>query len=119
MTELIADKILQMAIVAGVLIVLRESFKRRDEVKPSKAVSNWWHIYGWFMRLFVIGIVYQVSHNWWYVLFMVVLLFPIYNIGCAIGGKQKWYYLSGKGIDGLLLDIWMFIKKQYNKLIKK
>jgi len=104
------DKLTSILIVLGLFLVAREGFQQRDRIEPNKDYSKAWHIMGWFMRLLLVGAIYQCTLNWYYVVGMTFLLWVIYNISCNIGSKQKWFYLSDSGIDKILRKILFFVK---------
>lgn len=90
-----------LLLIAG-LIALRESIQERARVSFSSTISTAWHLCGWLIRFFVFALLFLVNSPIWLLVVSVVLMWPVYNIGCNIGAKKKWYYLSDKGIDGFL-----------------
>ena len=105
-----AQKIISMVIVIALLLAVREGFSLRDKIEPDKGFSKAWHWFGFLIRLLLAGIMFQASFNWFLTGIVIVILWPVYNIASNIGLKQKWYYLSNKGIDGILRKLLPFIK---------
>ena len=92
------------------LIIAREGFQQADWKKYNPAYSDIWHILGWVMRFIAFGMLYRTGANWILLFISVLLMWPIYNIVINIGRGNKWYYLSDKGIDGILRKILFFVK---------
>lgn len=92
-----------------ILIPLREGYQQRDRVEPSKYTSNIWHGLGLIMRLILILFIYITTKNLIYTTATLFMLTVVYSIACAIGSKQKWYYLSNRGIDKILRRLLFWI----------
>jgi len=60
------------------------------------------------IRLLLIAVVYLLSYNLILTVVTGLILTVFYSISCAIGSKQKYYYLSDRGIDGFIK--WIFNK---------
>jgi len=101
--------IIYILITIALLVTLREGLQQRDRVEPSKLMSDLWHFVGLVIRLTLITIVYLFTYNLYLTVVTGLILTVFYSISCAIGSKQKWFYLSDRGIDG-------FIKRTLNKL---
>lgn len=92
------------------MIILREGFQQRDRVKPSPKTSAIWHGLGWVIRFDLLLLLYVLQVNIWLLIVATILMWPVYNIACSIGRKQKWYYVDTKGIDGIIRKLLPFIK---------
>ena len=103
-------KIISIVIVIAMLLAVREGFSLRDRIDPGKGYSKAWHWFGFLIRLLLAGIMFQATFNWWLTGIVVVIIWPVYNIACNIGLKKKWYYLSNKGIDGVIRKLLPFIR---------
>jgi len=101
--------IVYLLIAISLLITLREGLQQRDRVAHTELMSGLWHFVGLVIRLTLITIVYLFTYNLYLTVVTGLILTVFYSISCAIGSKQKWYYLSDRGIDG-------FIKRILNKL---
>jgi VIT1/CCC1 family predicted Fe2+/Mn2+ transporter len=99
-----------LLIVISLLISLREGLQQRDRVSPSKLMSKLWHGVGFVLRMLLIVFVYFLTHDILLTLIITFILSILYSISCAIGSKQKWYYLSNSGIDKILRKLLFFIK---------
>jgi hypothetical protein len=93
----------------GFLIVIREGFQQRDRVDPNQSISALWHSYGFVIRFLVFGLLYRDGASWLTLTSSVILMWPLYNLACNIGGKKKWYYVSKKGIDLIIRKILFFV----------
>ena len=93
----------------AVLIVVREGFQQRDRVDPNQSISALWHSYGFIMRFLVFGLLYRTGADWIVLTASVVLMWPLYNVSCNLGGKKKWYYVSDRGIDLIIRKILFFV----------
>ena len=107
---------------------LQEGFQHRDRIEPDGSISRAWHIFGLIIRFsgFAILMLLVKQEPQWIKIFLgtayAIMAWPLYNISCAIGGKQKWYSLSDKGIDlalktikRFLINRWAWIARQYKK----
>lgn len=103
------QKIISLIIVVALFIVVREGFQQRDRVEPENGYSKAWHWFGFLIRLMVAGIMFQSSKDWLLTGLTIFILWPVYNIACNIGAKQKWYYLSKSGIDLIIRKCLPFI----------
>jgi uncharacterized protein involved in cysteine biosynthesis len=101
--------IVYLLISIALLITLREGLQQRDRVAHTELMSGLWHFVGLIIRVTLITVVYLLTYNLILTLLTGLILTVFYSIACAIGSKQKWYYLSDTGIDG-------FIKRLLNKL---
>ena len=102
-----------------VFLILREGFQQRDWKYPNASVNKWWHIYGWFMRLMIVGILYNSTKSWFQTIVAILLLWVVYNISCALGRKEKWYYLGSSGIDGIIRKVGVVIKNLIMRVVVK
>lgn len=100
---------LYLLLLVCLLITVREGFQQRDRVEPENGYSKAWHWFGFLMRFLVFALVFRLGQSWIYNSIAIVILWPLYNIACNIGMKQKWYYLSNKGIDGFIRKCLPFI----------
>jgi fatty-acid desaturase len=103
------DKIESLIWALSAFLLAREIFQLRDKTEPNKGYSKAWHAMGWFMRLLVVGLIFQATFNWLLTTLMIIILWPVYNISCNIGLKRKWYYVSNSGIDWVIRKIFFFI----------
>ncbi len=92
------------------MIILREGFQQRDNIAHTKKLSKIWHAIGFAMRALVFVLLYLMGTGWLLLVVAGVLMWIVYNIACNIGRKQKWYYVSKSGIDGIIRKILPFIK---------
>jgi hypothetical protein len=110
------DPIFSILIAIG-LIAVREGLVIKDmnDNISSPLLSAWWHRIGFVIRFFLILSVFLIlkkdfglrSFQLWLIVSISILLASAwYNIAINLINKQKWYYLSNKGIDG-------FIKKLF------
>lgn len=99
-----------LLIFMALLIVCREAYQQADWKKHNPSYSDIWHVLGWLMRFITFGLLYRAGANWIILSVSIVLLWPVYNIAINIGRGNKWYYLSDKGIDGILRKILFFVK---------
>jgi len=99
-----------LLILIALLITLREGLQQRDRVAHSKQMSKLWHGVGFVIRMLLITVVYLLTFNLILTVVTGLILTVFYSIACAIGSKQKWYYLSDSGIDKLLKKLLFFIK---------
>ena len=104
------QKIISIVIVIAILLAVREGFSLRDRIDPGKGYSKAWHWFGFLIRLLLTVIMFQASFDWLLTGIVIVILWPVYNIACNIGLKQKWYYKSKSGIDGVIRKMLPFIK---------
>lgn len=102
--------IIVTAIIISLLITAREGYQQRDRVEPKQKYSKIWHQLGFFIRFLLTGITFVLTLNWYLTSLMVIIFWPLYNIACNIGAKKKWYYLSDKGIDGMIRKLLPFVK---------
>jgi len=93
----------------ALLIVIRESFQERTRVKPNPGISDLWHAYGWLMRFLLFGLLYRSGATWLMLSASVIIMWPLYNIGCNIGAGRRWYYVSKRGIDLIIRKILFFV----------
>lgn len=114
-----STKLLSLVIVLGLLTVAREFYLLRDKKEPNGANSNWWHIYGLLSRLMIVGLTFQLTFSWFLTILMILLLTVGYNIACSLALRQKWDYLSDKGIDKVIGFIYYPIKKFVLKMVEK
>lgn len=103
------DKIQSLIWALAAFLIAREGFQMRDKKEPNQGYSTAWHAMGWFMRLFIVGIIFQLTWSIPLTIVMALLLTVGYNISCNIGLKQKWYYVSNKGIDKIIRKVFFFI----------
>lgn len=99
-----------LLIIITLLITLREGFQQADSLKHSEHLSKIWHILGFLIRSLLFTLFYIIGTHWLILATSVLIMWPLYNIACNIGRKQKWYYLSNSGIDKILRKIFFFIK---------
>jgi len=76
------------------LIALREGFQLNDKIQPDKWISTLWHGFGWLIRFFLFGVLYRLDANTFTLIAYIIIAWPVYNIACNIGLKQKWYYVG-------------------------
>jgi hypothetical protein len=100
---------LMLLLLIALLITIREGFQQRDILVPDPAVSFAWHLYGWMIRFFVFSLLFRLGATFWMLVLSVFIMWPLYNIACNIGRKNKWYYLSDKGLDGIIRKMLPFI----------
>jgi len=98
-----------IALFLALLIVFREGFQQADWKKPNPSYSDIWHLLGWVMRFIVFGILFRAGANWIVLSVSVVMMWPIYNIAINIGRGNKWYYVSKKGIDGVIRKVLFWV----------
>ena len=96
-------------IVIALLICVREGFQNRDRIDWNKSINRMWHIYGFVMRFLLVGLMYMITENWIYTASVAVIVWPFYNISCAIGLRKKWYYVGKDGTDWLIRKVFFFI----------
>jgi hypothetical protein len=104
-----------LLILTAFLITLREGFKFRDEVYPSKTMSFVWHLVGGFTRFFIFCVLYRLGANVFTLIVSVIIMWPLYDIACNIGLKKKWNYVGNTAwIDKAkryLITRWIWLTK--------
>ncbi len=93
-----------------IMLILREGFQQRDSIIPNKKIKAIWHGLGWVIRFNLLFLLYILKIDIWFLILAIILMWPVYNIACNIGRKQKWYYVGKNGIDGIIRKILPFIK---------
>lgn len=91
------------------MLVLREAFQQADFKKHNPAYSDIWHILGFMMRFIIFGVLFQVGAKTWVLALSVLLMWPAYNVAINIGRGNKWYYVSKRGIDGIIRKVFFFV----------
>jgi NhaP-type Na+/H+ or K+/H+ antiporter len=102
-----------LILLIALLITIREGLQQRDRVEHTKLMSNLWHGVGLIMRVAVFVLLYLITNDVVILTITGVILFVLYSISCSIGSKQKWYYVSNRGIDKLIRKLFFFVN--FNK----
>jgi len=96
-------------LLIALLITIREGLQQRDRVQHTKLMSDLWHGVGLVMRIVVFVLLYMLTKDWIMLSIAAFVMFVLYSISCSIGSKQKWYYVSNRGIDGVIRKLFFFI----------
>jgi hypothetical protein len=92
-------------ILIAFLITIREGFKFRDQIYPSKTMSFIWHTFGWLTRFFLFGVLFRLGASTFTLIVSVIIMWPLYDIACNLGLKKKWNYVGNTA--------WMDKAKRY------
>lgn len=96
------------------LIALREGMVLSNWQTGKQKYLQTWHRAGWAIRFCLISAVAMLTKHtgfmWYFVAGSVVVAWPVYNIIINLFTGKKWYYLSNKGIDGIIRKCLPFIK---------
>lgn len=98
-----------LILLIALLITLREGLQQRDRVAHSKLMSDLWHGVGFIMRVAVFVLLYMITKDYLILSIAAFIMFVLYSIACSIGSKQKWYYVSNRGIDKIIRKLFFFI----------
>jgi hypothetical protein len=99
-----------LILIIAFLITIREGLQHRDRIIPSKTLSKCWHYVGGFMRISLFVLLYFVTHNWMILSACAIIMFPLYNIACSVGRKQKWWYVGNVALtDRMIRKLFFFI----------
>ena len=98
-----------LILLIALLITLREGLQQRDRVAHTKFMSDLWHGVGLVMRIAVFVLLYMLTKDWIMLSIAAFVMFVLYSISCSIGSKQKWYYVSNRGIDRIIRKLFFFV----------